>query len=137
MHKTIEVLEKYCERITKELRDHLAKIEKSDTLTPADLDILDKLLHAMKSDKTVIAMLEHEERDDDEDDGYSGRYYNGQVYAKRNNSGGYSGRRMSRGYSRDSEMSDIARKLEDMMSRVRTEDEALAIRDALEVVNRM
>ena len=145
MHKSIELLEKYCERIEKELHDLYKKVEKSETMPPTDLDIMDKLLHSMKSVKTVLAMLEYQ--DDDEDDGYSGRYYSEPTYARRysgrgysgrDNYGGgdYSGRRMNRGYSRDSEKSDMIRKLEDMMNRVRTEDEAIAIQDTLNMLNK-
>lgn len=139
MHKTIEILEKYCDRVDKELGELYTKISKSETLPPVDLESMDKLLHSLKSIKTVMAMLEYDERGDE---GYSGKYYSDPVYTKRySNDGGYSGNRynrsMSRGYSRDSERSDMIRKLEDMMGRVRSEDEAMAIRDALDVVNRM
>ena len=135
MHQTRELLEKYCDRITKELQDLHKKIDKSETLAPADLESMNKLLHSMKSVKTILVMPEY---DTDEDDGYSGRYmpntntrrYSGNRY----NNDGYSGKRS---YSRDSEKSDMIRKLENMMDRVRTEDEALAIQDTLNVLNRM
>ena len=125
MHKTMDILEKYCDRIEKELSDLYTKMSKTDTLSVADLDTMDKLLHSLKSDKTILAMVEYDDRDDD---GYSGRY------TKRyTNDGGYSGRR----YSRDSEREDMVRKLESMMTRVRNDDEAIAIRDAIDTVNRM
>ena len=44
---------------------------------------------------------------------------------------------MSRGYSRDSRDNDSVRILEGMMSRARTEGEAMAIQDAINAVNRM
>ena len=132
MHKIEEILENYCERIEKELRDLYTKISKSDTLSAQDLDTMDKLLHALKSNKTVYAMVEYDERDDDSsrrsDDGYSGM-----KYSYRNVPSPV-GRRS---YSRDSEREEIVRKLEDMMRRVRNEDEAMAIRDAIDTVNRM
>ena len=132
MHKIEEILENYCERIEKELRDLYTKISKSDTLSAQDLDTMDKLLHALKSNKTVYAMVEYDERDDDSsrrsDDGYSGM-----KYSYRNVPSPV-GRRS---YSRDSERDEIVRKLEDMMRRVRNEDEAMAIRDAIDTVNRM
>ena len=134
--KLIELLEKYCERIEKELEDEYKKIEKLNPLPIAELDVIDKLLHSLKSVKTVLAKLEY---DDDEDDRYSGKY------PKRftNDSHGYSGRddygtrRLSRSYSRDSEKNDMVRKLEDMMNRVRSDEEAMAIQDTLAIVNRM
>ena len=140
MHKLDDILDKYCERITKELGDLYTKISKSETLSAQDLDAMDKLLHAIKSNKTVIAMIEYDDEQDEEPsreysvNGYSGkRYYNN----------GYSGRRNvpisgnGRMYSRDSEHDDIVRKLESMIRNVRTEDEAMAIRDAIDTVNRM
>lgn len=137
MHKIIDLLENYCERIEKELGElYTKKIEKSEVLSPADVDVTDKLLHSMKSIKTVLAMLEY---DDESDNGYSGKNYSAPTYMRRRyNNGGYSGNTgNSRGYSRDSEKQDMIRKLENMMSRVRSDDEAMAIQDALDVVNRM
>ena len=136
--KAIETLEKYCERIEKELDDEYKKIEKLNPLPPAELEIVDKLLHSIKSVKTVLAMLEYS----DDEDGYSGKYYSAPSYTKRYISDDrrysgddYSGRR--RGYSRDSEKSDMIRRLEGMMSRVRSDEEAQAINDALDVLERM
>ena len=138
--KLIELLEKYCERIEKELEDQYKKIEKLNPLPPAELEITDKLLHAMKSVKTVLAMLEY---DEDDDGGYSGKYYSAPTYTRRYDRGysgrdDYSGRRSMRGgYSRDSEKEDMVRRLESMMSRVRSDEEAQAINDALDVLERM
>ena len=126
MHRTTDILEKYCDRIEKELSDLYTKISKSETLSVADLDTMDKLLHALKSNKTIYAMVEYDDRDDDS--GYSGKYMK-----RYTNDGGYSGRR----YSRDSERDEMVRKLENMMTRVRNDDEAMAIRDAIDTVNRM
>ena len=120
MHKIEDVLDNYCERLTKELGDLYVKISKSDTLSTQDLDAMDKLLHALKSNKTIAAMVEYDDKEEEPSKGYSGKKY-------------YSGRR----YSRDSERDDIVRKLEDMMRSVRNEDEAMAIRDAIDTVNRM
>ena len=137
MHKMSELLDKYCERIEKELHDLHTKISKSDTLTVADLDMMDKLLHSLKSDKTVAAMIEYDERDNSDsgysDGGYSGsRYYN--ESKRYNTDNGYSGRNR---YSRDSERDDMIRKLENMMSRVRTDNEAMVIRDAIDTLSRI
>ena len=57
-------------------------------LSKEDLDIVDKLSHAMKSLVTTCAMLEAEE------EGYSSDYMPGQSYR-----GGYSGRERREGYS--------------------------------------
>ena len=145
MHKTIELLENYCDRFEKELGILWKKIEKSDVIPTADLDAIDKLFHAMKSDKTICAMLEYAEDEESEDGGYSGKYYSAPTYTRRysnngysgRNDGGYSGRRGGRGYSRDSEKSDMIRKLEDMLNRARSDDEAMAIQDTIDVVTRM
>ena len=59
MHKLNEILENYCEKIEKELGDLYVKINKTDTLSTQDLDAMDKLLHALKSTKTVWAMIEY------------------------------------------------------------------------------
>ena len=137
--KLVDILEKYCERIEKELEDQIKKIDKLNPLPPAEVDITDKLLHSMKSIKTTLAMLEY---NDEEDDGYSGKYepvrrrYTERNYSGRND-GGYSGRRDNRGYSRDSEKHDAIRKLEDMLDRARTNEEADAIHEALSVMNRI
>lgn len=140
MNKAKELLEKYCERIEKELGDLYKNIEKSDTMPPATLEVMDKLLHSMKSVKTTLAMLEY----GNEDDGYSGKYYSAPIYERRYSQNGYSGRddysgrrMMNKGYSRDSEKHDMIRKLEDMMARVRSDEEAMAIQDTLDVLNRM
>ena len=41
--KAMEILEKYCERIEKELDDEYKKIEKLNPLPPGELEIVDKL----------------------------------------------------------------------------------------------
>lgn len=149
MHKLDDVLDKYCERITKELGDLYTKISKSETLSAQDLDVMDKLLHSIKSNKAVIAMIEYDDGQG-EDEGYSGKGYSGNGYSgkryyneQRRYDDGYSKRRSipisgnGRMYSRDSERDDVVRKLESMMRNVRTEDEAMAIRDAIDTVNHM
>lgn len=149
MHKLDDVLDKYCERITKELGDLYTKISKSETLSAQDLDVMDKLLHSIKSNKAVIAMIEYDDGQG-EDEGYSGKGNSGNGYSgkryyneQRRYDDGYSGRRSipisgnGRMYSRDSERDDVVRKLESMMRNARTEDEAMAIRDAIDTVNHM
>jgi len=145
MHNLIETLEWYCERIEKELSDLKSKLSKNETMLPQqDLDVMDKLLHSMKSVKTVLAMLGY-----DEESRYSGNYgvhgrnYSGSRYYEpqympRYSGEDYSGRmRMTgsgRGYSRDSENGESIRILESMMSRAKNEDEAMAIREAIDAV---
>lgn len=136
--KLIDVLEKYCERMEKELEDQYKKIEKLNPLPPSELEITDKLLHSIKSIKTTLAMLEY--RDDEDDGGYSGKYYE-PTYKRYSSRGGYSGRndsgrRSGRGYSRDSEKHDAMRRLEDMLDRARTDEEADAIQEAINILNR-
>ena len=107
MNNTVELLEGYCERIIKELHDLHTRISKSDVLSTSDLDTMDKLLHSLKSAKTVHAMAEH-------DDGYTSV----KKYV-------------------DPERDDVVRRLEGLMSRVRNDNEAIAIRDAIDTVNRL
>lgn len=139
MHKLEETLEWYCERIEKELTDLKSKLSKNEMTMPSqDLETMDYLLHSMKSLKTVMAMLEHEDDYPSESKGYSGRYYEPRYTTPRYSGEDYSGRRMGRGYSRDSrDNNDSVRILESMMSRARTEGEAMAIQDAINAVNRM
>ena len=112
MHRLEELLEGYCERTEKELRDLYSKISKNETmLPPQDLDSMDKLLHSLKSIKTVMAMLDYS----DEDGGYASKY---KGYTKRST-------------PHYSESRDSIRVLESLMSRARTDSEAMAIQDAI------
>lgn len=155
MHKVLELLEKYCERVEKELEDLYKKIDKVDTISPADVNTMDTLLHSLKSIKTVYAMVESKLREEEEYDGYSGRRFyasygrgggqSGENYSGRGGQSGnrypmmqdtnYSGRRDSRGrYSRDSEKDDAMMCLENMMNRTRSDSEANAIREAMDAL---
>lgn len=89
-----------------ELRDMLCeelyKVQKKVSanggeLSAAELEVIDKLTHSIKSIDTIIAMKEsHFENDDDDDDGYSrGASYN-------NGNGSYSARSRGRNARRDS-----------------------------------
>ena len=126
MHKLKETLEGFCELIEGELCDLHAKLSKNNTMTTADAELMDTLLHSLKSDKTVLAMLEYSDSDER---GYSGRSYN--VTGRYDD--GYSVHR----YSRDSEKEDMIRKLEMKLDHARTEAEAMAIRDAIKAISRM
>lgn len=68
-------------------------------LSAGDVDYVDKLTHALKSVKAVMAM---------EDEGYSGDY--GRIYARRDDRGRYSGR-YQMNYSRRGSMVDELRDL--------------------------
>ena len=89
MHeKKLNTLYDICDALSKELEEVAQKTRGG--MSAGDLDLIDKLTHALKSTKTTIAMMEAE----DEDDGYSGwyrpmYYYDGGM--------GTSNRGMSRG----------------------------------------
>ena len=69
MHdKKLNTLYDICEALSKELDEVAQKTR--DGMSAGDLDLIDKLTHALKSVKTTIAMMEAE----GEDEGYSGWY---------------------------------------------------------------
>lgn len=69
MHeKKLNTLYDICDALSKELEEVAQKTRGG--MSAGDLDLIDKLTHALKSTKTTIAMMEAE----DEDDGYSGWY---------------------------------------------------------------
>lgn len=83
-------------------------------MNTADVDIIDKLTHSMKSLATTCAMLEAEER------GYSGNYYDrdgmSREYRDGGNRGGYTrndGRYNRNGYSRTGSMMEHLRAMLD------------------------
>ena len=80
MHDKLETLYELCETISRELEDVNKKIRSAGGgMSAGDLELVDKLTHAMKSIKTTIAMVEAEE----EDGGYSQRnmpMYGGMSY---------------------------------------------------------
>lgn len=150
MHNLYEELEKTCERMEKELCDFNARLESNKAMiSAADIDLLDKITHTIKSVKKTMELLD---KDYEIQNGYSGNYsgnYMSQPMWDRHYAGnsyrgtytmdtGYSGRRgMSRGYSRDSEKDDIIRRLEDALNRTKNESDANAIRDSIEAINRL
>ena len=134
MHN-VELLERLCDRIEKELDEQYHKIEKASQISPSDLEITDTLLHALKSLKTVMAM---EESDSRYSGGYSGARYRNEYYSHYPSVNDYSGSRDSMGrYSRDDEKSDVIARLEGMMRNVHNESDALSIKDAINAVNRI
>jgi len=87
----IKDLHELCDTLSGEIAEVNDKIRAAGgKMSAGDLDTLDKLSHALKSVKSVIAMSD--------DDGYSGRYpyyydggsYRGRSYARRDMRGRYS-----------------------------------------------
>lgn len=117
------------------LRDNLMdELEKfaDRQLTEQNLDIIDKLSHAIKCIDTVTAM----ERGFESRDGYSGRRY---YYTQRD--GGMSGRRRrdslgryADGYSHDEAKDRLMGEMEHMMGDVSPEAQH-AIRKAINALN--
>lgn len=75
MHdKKLSTLYDICEALSGELEEVAKKTR--DGMSAGDLDLIDKLTHALKSVKTTIAMMEAE----GEDEGYSGSWYRPMYY---------------------------------------------------------
>lgn len=127
-----DLIHKYCERYEKELDDQFHKIEKAPAMSPSDVEIIGELWRTMKAIKTVESMVSYDERG-----GYSGT--TSVRFPRIRHSDDYSGRsRDSMGrYTRDSEKSEMIRMLEDKMRNVRSEDEAIAIQDAMDAISRL
>ena len=130
MDRLLELAHKYCECFEKELEDHLKKIDKPTPIAPSDIEIADTLWHGVKSMKTVEVML---------DKPYGGERYSGSYRMPVSRSDYYSGGgRDSMGrYTRDNDKAEMMGMLEDKMRSVRTEDEAMAIRDAMDAISRL
>ena len=122
-----------CEKLGEELKRANNEVRMKDKLSGAELDWLDKLTHAMKSIKTVIAMEEengYSERGsyaygdrtgrvhwNDGNVSYGGDMSYGESYArgrnaKRDRMGRYSS---ERGYSRDDAKEDMMSELRGLM----------------------
>ena len=64
LHDKIKTLYELCEVISHELEDVNEKIRSAGgSMSAGDLELVDKLSHAMKSIKTTIAMMEAEEEE--------------------------------------------------------------------------
>lgn len=132
----LELMYDICDAITEDLEDANAKIKQAGgKLSRGDVDYIDKLTHALKSIKTVIAMEEAEgeyssERGNDSGRMYSraGRGRSGRV--KRDAMGRYSGRM----YSRDG--GGVREMLEDAMREARTDRERDVLRRAMTEMER-
>lgn len=108
----ISDLHELCETMSRELADMNEKIRSAGgKMSAGDLEVADKLTHAIKSIKTTIAMMEAE-------DGYSNAYPDGMGGSYRYSRGSYARRRDSmgrysgRGYSRTG---DLAEQLHGLM----------------------
>lgn len=128
MHELYELKEKLCD----ELKEYGQK-----NLSAGSLDVVDKLAHTIKNlDKIIEAY---------EEDGYSGRYYPGYMYASgtdgRSYRDAYDGRSYARGrstrrdrmgrYSRDG-MADKLRELMEDAPDDRTREEIRKLADKME-----
>ena len=122
----IEDLEDLCEKVTEEISDINDKIEQNGgKMSSGDLEVIDKLTHALKSIKAVIGMAEYEDDYSREEGGNAG----GGNMGVSSNRGGRSGARgrgrnarrdsmgrySRRGYSRDEAMEGIAEDIRDAM----------------------
>ena len=117
--------------LNKKIRNNGGKI------TGADVDMLDKLTHSMKSLATTCAMLEAEE-----DDGYSGDMMPGYGgnYSGRGRRNGYGGERRNgysgrNGYNRNggySRTGDTREQLRQMMEEAPDEQTRMEIRNLME-----
>lgn len=158
MHDTWKELERACERATKELCELNDRLDQNKTvLSPVDLDNLTKTVETIKNSKSAMKkIIELDEMtNENQNRGYSGGYsgtnfmsqpvwdkrYSGNTYRgtyTMDTGNGYSGRRGGRrGYSMDSEKEDLIARLENLMSRARTESEANEIRDSIAAIERM
>lgn len=133
MNEKLKILHELCETISRELEDVNDKIRKSGGMSAGDLETVDKLTHSLKSIKTTIAMMEAE---DEEGEGYSGRYmpmyggmtgmsnrgrsyrggnsYAGRMNAKRDSMGRYS----RGGYSYADSMDELLEDMRGMMGQL-------------------
>lgn len=145
MHELMKILEESCEFAHEELKELMKKLKSANTVNPSDIQMFDYLTHSIKSIKTVMSMIEYDDRGDSQ---YSGsRYYkashmpmySGDNYSRDNYSrDGYSMENYSgRMYSRDGEKSNAVRSLEGMMRNARNEQDAMLIRDAINSINRI
>lgn len=102
----IEMLHELCKALTEEMETIAEKVRKGG-MSAGDLETIDKLAHALKSIKTVIAMMEADDEDYSYNDGrsYEGRSYRGgRSNQGRSNRGGrsYEGRSYNDGRSYNS-----------------------------------
>ena len=150
MQDLMKELERVCERSTHEISQLMDRVDSNkNMMSPADLDILFKLMDIIKDVKsTMKKMIEIEdmENPDDYQNRYSGYYadpmwdrrYSGNAYRGTytvQTGDGYSGRRSARHmYSRDTEQDRMHNELNNMLNETRDPQEAEIIR---KVMNRI
>lgn len=136
---TLKELRELKETIANEIAEANKRIRQSGgDMNTADIEIIDKLTHSMKSLATTCAMLEAE------DDGYSGSYYyvpenrygNSREYKTGGSFGDYPRRsnrenRNSYGYSRNGSMMDHLRAMIDEAPDEQTRMEIKMLMDKL------
>lgn len=165
MHEIIKTLEEACEWAHEELKELMKKLNSANTVNPSDVQMFDYLTHSIKSIKTTIAMVEGKEKEEMRgysgnmgmNSGYSGTSWYVEPVMNPNMYSGYSGARNQggnqggnysgnypmmnysgrRGYSGDGEKQDATRVLEGMMRTASNDQQAMAIREAIEAVNRI
>ena len=129
MHE-VDTLYDICDMLNRELDEYSEKVRKAGgKLSAGDLEVIDKLTHAIKSVKTTIAMIEHEDDYSNDGRGYEynrggnrsnargGRSYDGDMRGM-SNARGRTGnvRRDDMGrYSRDEAEDDLMNKLQEYM----------------------
>ena len=126
MHE-VDTLYDICDMLNRELDEYSEKVRKAGgKLSAGDLEVIDKLTHAIKSVKTTIAMIEHEDDYSNDGMGYEynrggnrsnargGRSYDGDMRGRMGNV-----RRDDMGrYSRDEAEDDLMGKLHEYMNMV-------------------
>lgn len=131
-------LHELCEKLTMKLNEVNSRLKQAGSeINSDDLGIIDKLTHALKSIKTVIAM-------EDYSDGYSGEggwNYNRPYYTSGNYYGTSGARRMrdsmgrytsrESGYSRDASRKRMVDKLSSLMDDTMSDNERMAIEDCI------
>lgn len=129
----IDMLYELCEIISEKLRECLENLKAaSGVMSVSDIDIVDKLTHALKCVKTTLAMIEEEEDGESYEGGsqrsrrsYEGSRRSYEGGSRRSYEGGNSGRRgrsprtgryVSRdsGYSSHDGLEDIMEDIQDM-----------------------
>lgn len=155
--KELDTLYELCETLNIELSEYNSKIQNANgKMSMSDLEVIDKLTHALKSVKTTIAMIEAEDK------GYSGHYWDGRYYFDGETSmdggssnrgsyrgsyeGGASGRGRGRGanrdrmgryaeYSRADAKEDFRSELEELMSKAPDEQSKKKIEKLMNEMN--
>ena len=142
MHDLWKELERTCERATHELSQFNDRLDgNKNMMSPADLDVMFKLMDIVKDVKsTMKKIIEIDEMTDENQNEYSGNYYAQPMWDRKYSGNsyhgqytiatgdGYSGRRMGRGYSRNSERESMRQELEGMLQDTRDDREADVIR---------